>query len=58
MVYTIGEVAKMLEVSRESLRNWENQGFIPKCHRRPTDRREYTDTNVEAIREFLSQKTK
>lgn len=56
MVYTIGEVAKMLEVSRESLRNWEKLGCIPKVYRRPTNRREYTEVNIETIKEFLDQK--
>jgi DNA-binding transcriptional MerR regulator len=56
MVYSILEVAKRLGVSRESLRNWEKQGFIPKPHRRPTNFREYTDADLEAIRTFLSQK--
>ncbi len=56
MNYSIGEVAKMLGVSRESLRSWETQGFITKPYRNLTNLRRYTDTDVKAIKEFLSQK--
>lgn len=56
MTYSIGEVAKMLRVSTESLRSWERQGFIPRALRRPTDHREYTEADIEAIKEFLNQK--
>ena len=56
MVYSIGEVAKMLRVSPQSLRSWQKQGLIPQVGRRPTNQREYTDANIEAIKEFLSQK--
>lgn len=58
MVYSIGEVAKMLRVSPQALRNWENQGSIPKPYRRPTDRREYTEADIEAIKQFLNGKRK
>ena len=56
MVYSIGEVAKMLRVSPEALRIWEKQGFIPKPQRRPTGMREYTSNDIEAIRQYLNQK--
>ena len=56
MSYSIGEIAKMLRISRESLRNWEAQGLIPKPNRRPTDIRSYSDEDIEAIKEMLSQK--
>ena len=58
MVYSIGEVAKMLKVSTESLRSWEKQGLIPKPNRRPTNQREYTEQGIKAIREFLKDKIK
>lgn len=56
MTYSIGEVAKMFRVSTQSLRCWEKQNLIPKPYRRPTNFREYSDADIEAIREFLSQK--
>lgn len=56
MPYSIGEIAKMLGVSRESLRSWEKQGLIPKPHRRPTNIREYTDEGIKAIKQFLERR--
>jgi DNA-binding transcriptional MerR regulator len=56
MTYHIGEVAKMFDISTESLRSWEKQGLIPKPYRRPTNRRQYTQEDIKAIREFLNQK--
>jgi DNA-binding transcriptional MerR regulator len=54
--YAIGEIAKMLRVSTQSLRNWENQGKIPQIQRRPTGIREYTDSDIEAIKRHLKMK--
>ncbi len=56
MAYSIGEVARMIEVCPNSLRRWEKQGFIPKPHRRPTGRRQYTDEDVTAIKEYLNKR--
>lgn len=56
MTYSIGEVAKMVEVCPNSLRHWEKKGFIPKPHRRPTNRREYTDEDIRAIKEYLNKR--
>lgn len=56
MVYSIGEVAKMMKVSDESLRSWEKKGLIPKPGRRPTNHREYTDYDIKAIEDFLSKR--
>ncbi len=56
MTYSIGTAAKILEVSSQSLRKWEKQGLIPKPHRRPTDRREYTDDDIKAIKEYLNKR--
>ena len=58
MAYTIGEVAKILEVSTQSLRSWEKQGLIPKTHRSPTLRRLYRDIDIEAIKLFLGNKNR
>lgn len=54
MTYRIGEVARMMEVSVQSLRRWEEQGFILSIHRSPTNRRIYTETDITAIKEYLS----
>lgn len=56
MVYSIGEVAKMLSVSRESLRSWEKQGLITKPYRILTNLRRYTDEDIEAIKKFLEKR--
>jgi DNA-binding transcriptional MerR regulator len=56
MTYKISEAAKMLRVSSGSLRRWERSGFICQVGRRPTNHREYTDADIEAIKEFLSKK--
>jgi len=56
MSYSIGEVAKMLEVSPQSLRNWEVQGFIPKPHRSLTNRRRYGDEDIRAIRNYVNSR--
>lgn len=56
MAYSISMVAKILEVSPQSLRKWEKQGLIPKPHRRPTGRREYTDEDIKAIKEYLNKR--
>ena len=56
MDYSIGEVAKILEVSPQSLRNWEKQGLIPKPHRRPTDLRQYTKEDIQTIKQFIERR--
>jgi len=56
MTSSISTVAKILEVSSQSLRKWERQGLIPKPHRRPTGRREYTDKDIKAIEEYLNKR--
>lgn len=56
MEYSIGQVAKMLNVSAESIRNWERQKLIPKCARRPTNVRRFSFEDVEAIRQLLVNK--
>lgn len=56
MSYLIGRAAEMLGVSTGSLRKWERHGLIPKPRRRPTSIREYTDDDIEAVKEFLEKK--
>ena len=56
MVYSTGEVAKMLGISTASLRNWERHGLIPKPCRRPTNRRQYTEEDINSIKEFLKRR--
>ncbi len=56
MNYWIGEVAKLLGVSTRSLRRWEETGIIPKPHRTPLGRREYTDEDIKAIKEYLNSR--
>lgn len=56
MIYSIGRAAEILQVSRESLRRWEQQDLIPKPKRKPTDRREYTDDDIKAIKEYLNKR--
>ena len=56
MTYSIGQVARMLELSTQSIRNWERQELIPKPSRSLTNRRKYTEDDIEAIREYLEEK--
>jgi len=56
MAYSIGEVAKILEVSPQSIRLWEKMGFIPSPRRTLTNRRLYTDEDVSAIKRFLKRR--
>lgn len=53
MGYSIGRTAELLNVSVQSLRNWEKQNAIPRPDRRPTGHREYTEADIEAIKEYL-----
>ena len=54
--YKIGEVARMLQVSIESLRRWEQKGLIPKARRRLTGLRIYSSEDIEAIKKHLQQR--
>ncbi|MFC1872147.1 MerR family transcriptional regulator [Chloroflexota bacterium] len=56
MTYTVGDVAVMLNVSSQSLRRWEVDGYIPTPTRRPTGRREYTEEDIEKIKDYLSER--
>ena len=52
----IGTIAQLLNVSVQSVRSWERQGLIPKAQRRPTGMREYSQSDIEAIRKYLATK--
>ena len=56
MANSIGKIAEMLEVSPQSLRKWEKQGFIPAPHRRPTGRRDYSTEDIKAIQDYLNSR--
>ena len=56
MAYSIGEVAKMLRVSTQSLRSWEKERLTPTIDRTPTNRRVYTNEDIMAIQRFLEDK--
>lgn len=55
-MYSIGQTAGLLRVSVQSLRNWERQSKIPQPQRRPTGMREYTEADIEKIRNFLQSR--
>jgi len=45
---SIGEAAKLLRVSKDTLRRWEKKGII-KPHRSPTNRRYYKKESLDYI---------
>jgi len=45
---SIGEAAKLLRVSKDTLRRWEKKGII-KPHRSPTNRRYYKKETLDYI---------
>ena len=49
----IGDVAKELKVSVQSIRVWENKGLIPKPNRTPLGHRQYTDQDLQTLRNWL-----
>lgn len=53
---SIGEAAKYLGVSRDTLRRWEKKGKI-KAIRSPTNRRYYTQKILDAIMKTPSKQT-
>lgn len=53
-LYTIGEVAKRLNVSVSTLKNWERQGYISKAHRIKLNRvRAFSEGQIQEIIEFI-----
>ena len=58
MNYRIGTIAKMLEVSAQSIRNWEAKGVIPYAYRTPTGHRIYADADVANLRKWLKLKSR
>ena len=47
--FSIGELARRLNRTSQTVRNWEYDGIIPEALRDPTGRRVYTLEHVEAI---------
>lgn len=45
---SIGEAAKLLRISKDTLRRWEKRGII-KAHRSPTNRRYYKKEELNYI---------
>lgn len=56
MLYSIGQVAGLVDVSAQTLRVWESKGLIPKPHRTATNHRRYTGEDVEAIKKYLNRR--
>ena len=50
MAYTVGEVAKLLNVAPSTLRYYESEGLLPEVERTESGRRRYSDRDVEACR--------
>ena len=55
-MYSIQDVAKLLDVSRESLRRWERTNQLTKVSRTPTGWRQYSDSDVLAIKVWLERR--
>ena len=54
--YTVGEVAKGLGISPSTLRNWEQNGSIPKARRVGLNKvRVYTDSQIQTIEKFIKE---
>lgn len=58
--YTISDVARILGISDRTLKNYENQGKIPKARRDPKSRwRIYTDEDIQKLKAlFFTPKAK
>jgi DNA-binding transcriptional MerR regulator len=56
MTYRIGEVARMMRISTQSLRLWEKSETFPRVKRNLLARRSYTDEDIQAIKDFISKK--
>lgn len=50
MLYTVGEVAEMLDVPASTLRYYESQGLLPELARSESGRRQFSDRDIEACR--------
>jgi DNA-binding transcriptional MerR regulator len=58
MDYSIGEAAKLLDVSPQAIRSWEKRGLTPLPRRRPTNMRRYTEADMQAIKNYLNKRNK
>ena len=54
-VYKIREFAKMLNVSMQTLRNWDKNGFL-KAYRTSGNVRFYTDEHLEEFKRKVSNR--
>ena len=54
----IGEVAKEIGVSRQTIRNYEAQGLIPKAERMVSGSRMYRESDVAKIKRALIRPSK
>jgi len=52
---TIGEIARQLGVSADTLKRWEDQGKIPKPQRTIGDWRIYSDDEANQLKGILKQ---
>ncbi|MEX2215630.1 MAG: MerR family DNA-binding transcriptional regulator [Phycisphaeraceae bacterium] len=51
--YSIGDLVSRYGVAAQSLRNWEDQGFIPPARRTPGKHRRYGAEHVQALDALL-----
>ena len=58
MKYSIGEVAKILDLSTHTIRDWEKKGVIPKASRSHANFRRYSQEELEALRSWLLNRKK
>jgi len=47
--FPIGELARRMNRSPQTIRKWEREGIIPEALRDPTGRRVYLESHIEAI---------
>lgn len=50
--FLISDLAKFLEVNPRTIKNWENEGKIPKARRNKFGWRVYTQAEMEAIKKL------
>ncbi|MEA1964755.1 MAG: MerR family transcriptional regulator [Candidatus Aerophobetes bacterium] len=57
--YTIGEIAKILDVSPRTLKNYEKQGKIPEPMRNASNNwRIYTEEDIEKLKALFFTKSR
>lgn len=56
--FSIGETARRVGRSANTLRIWERQGLIPKPLRDSTQRRLYTEEHIQAIQRVIDKRPK